>query len=88
MSPIQCAPGGISLGVRRLGIEAGRLPPTSAKVKKERIYTSTPSVCFRGLHIDSFTFYLFYCNLEQYRQYTYNVKLRRARAIIVAVEKQ
>jgi hypothetical protein len=87
-SPVQCAPGGISAGVRRLGLEADCSPPTSAKFKKKRIYTSTPPVCLRGLHIDSFTFYLCCCNLLQYRQYTYNVKLRRVRTNIVAVEKQ
>ena len=62
-SPIQCALSGISPRIRRLGLEADRSLPSSAKVKKERIYTSTPPLCLRGLHIDNFTFYLCCCNL-------------------------
>jgi hypothetical protein len=36
----------ISLGVNRQGLEADHSPPTSAQVKKTRIYTSTPSYVF------------------------------------------
>jgi hypothetical protein len=35
-----------SLEVRRPGLEADHSPPTSAKVKKTWIYTSTPSCTF------------------------------------------
>jgi hypothetical protein len=40
--PIQWVPGAVSPGVKRLEREADHSPPTSAKVKKMCIYTSTP----------------------------------------------
>jgi hypothetical protein len=40
--PIQWVPGALSPGVKRPGREVDRSPPTSAEVKKMRIYTSTP----------------------------------------------
>jgi hypothetical protein len=44
--PTQSVPGALSLGIRRQGPEADHSPPTSAKVKKMWIYTSTPSYVF------------------------------------------
>jgi hypothetical protein len=38
---IQWVPGALSPGVKRPGREADHSPPTSAEVKKIRIYTST-----------------------------------------------
>jgi hypothetical protein len=43
--PIQWVPGALSLGVKRLGREADRSPPSSAEVK-EWNYTSTPQYAF------------------------------------------
>jgi hypothetical protein len=40
--PIQWVLGALSPGVKRQGREADHSPPTSAKVKKMSIYTSTP----------------------------------------------
>jgi hypothetical protein len=40
--PIQRIPGDLSPRVKRLGRETDHSPPTSAKVKKKWIYTSTP----------------------------------------------
>jgi hypothetical protein len=45
--PIQWVAGALSLGVKRPGREADRSPPSSAKVKNARSYTSAPS---RRLH--------------------------------------
>jgi hypothetical protein len=39
--PIHCVPGALSRGVGRQGYEADHSPPTSAKVKKTWVYTST-----------------------------------------------
>jgi hypothetical protein len=44
--PIEWVAGAVSLGARRPGREADHSPPTSAKVKKTWIYTSTPSYVF------------------------------------------
>jgi hypothetical protein len=44
--PIQWVPGALSQGVKRPGREADHSPPTSAKVKKTWIYTSTPPCAF------------------------------------------
>jgi hypothetical protein len=44
--PIQWVPGAISPGVKWPEREANHSPPTSAEVKKMRIYTSTPSYAF------------------------------------------
>jgi hypothetical protein len=55
--PIQWVPGALFAGVKRLGREADRSPLTSAEVKKEWIYTSTPHTPSRQ-HRDNFTFYL------------------------------
>jgi hypothetical protein len=44
--PIQWVPGALFPGVKRLGCEADHSPPASAKVKKMRIYTSTPPYAF------------------------------------------
>jgi hypothetical protein len=40
--PIQWVPGALSLGAKRLEREADYLPPSSAEVKNEWSYTSTP----------------------------------------------
>jgi hypothetical protein len=44
--PIQWVPGTLSPGVKRQGRKADHSPPTSAKVKKMWIYTSTPPYAF------------------------------------------
>jgi hypothetical protein len=44
--PIQGVPGALSLGVKQLGCEADHLPSSSAKVKNEWSYTSTPPYAF------------------------------------------
>jgi hypothetical protein len=41
--PIQWVLGALSFGVKQLGHEADHSPPSSAEVKNEWIYTSTPS---------------------------------------------
>jgi hypothetical protein len=41
--------GAHSPGVRRPGREPDYSPPTSAEVKKTRIYTSTPPYVFNGV---------------------------------------
>jgi hypothetical protein len=41
-SPIQWVPGSLSPGVKRSGRGADHSPPTSAEVKKIRIYASIP----------------------------------------------
>jgi hypothetical protein len=43
---IQWALGTLSLGLKRLGLEADYSPPASAEVKKMCIYTSTPPCAF------------------------------------------
>jgi hypothetical protein len=45
-TPIQWVPGALSPGVKRPRREADHSPPTSAEVKKMRIYTSTPPYAF------------------------------------------
>jgi hypothetical protein len=49
--PLQWAPGALSPGVKRPGLEADHSPPASAEVKKSWISTSTPPY--------NFTFYRF-----------------------------
>jgi hypothetical protein len=44
--PIQWVPRALSLGVKRLGREADHSPPSSAEVKNEWSYTSTPRYIF------------------------------------------
>jgi hypothetical protein len=44
--PIQWVPGVLSLGVKRPGRESDKSPPTSAEVKKMRIYKTTPTYAF------------------------------------------
>jgi hypothetical protein len=44
--PFQWMPGSFSKGLKRPGSEAGHLPPTSTKVKKTLINTSTPQYVF------------------------------------------
>jgi hypothetical protein len=44
--PIQWVPGALSPEVKRQGREADHSPPTSAEVKKTRIYTSTSPILF------------------------------------------
>jgi hypothetical protein len=60
--PIQWVPGGLSLGVKRPGREAGHSPPSSAEVKNAWSYTSTPQYVFMAWclvkHRDSFNFTL------------------------------
>jgi hypothetical protein len=45
-TPIQCVPGALSPGVKRLGREADHSPPASAGVKKMWIYIFTPPYAF------------------------------------------
>jgi len=45
----------ISPGGRQLGHGANHLPP-SAKVSNEWSYTSTPSTCLYGVHMNNYTF--------------------------------
>jgi hypothetical protein len=44
--PLQWVPGNLSLGVKRLGLEADHLPPSSAEVKNAWSYTSTRQYVF------------------------------------------
>jgi hypothetical protein len=46
----------LSLEVKRPGCEAGHSPPSSAEVKKEWSYTSTPTMCHHGEYREKFTF--------------------------------
>jgi hypothetical protein len=49
----------LSTGVKRPGSEADHSPPTSAMVKKTRIYTSTPLRLYGIVkHRDNFTFFI------------------------------
>jgi hypothetical protein len=56
--PLQWVPGALSLGVKRPGSEADHSPPSSAEIKNERSYTSTPPTRFTAwcLVRDNFTF--------------------------------
>jgi len=47
--PIQCVPGALFLGEEWLGHEADNSPPSSAEVKSEWNYTSTPPICLHGI---------------------------------------
>jgi hypothetical protein len=47
--PIQWVPEALSLGVKRPGIEADHSPPSSAEVKNEWSYTSTPPIRLHGV---------------------------------------
>jgi hypothetical protein len=67
--PIQWVPGALSLGVKRPGREADHPPPSSAEVKNEWSYTSTPqyalmACCSVKKHRDNFTFIFAYLSLE------------------------
>jgi hypothetical protein len=42
--PVQWIPAALSLGVKQPGREADHSPPSSAEVKNECSYTSTPSI--------------------------------------------
>jgi hypothetical protein len=57
-------PGALLLGVKRPGREADHSSPSSAGVKNEWSYTSTPQYVFMAWqlvkHRDNFTFYLYY----------------------------
>jgi hypothetical protein len=46
--PIKWVPGALTPGVKQLGREVDHSPPSSAKVKSEWSYTSTPPIC---LHV-------------------------------------
>jgi hypothetical protein len=46
---IQWVPGILSLGVKRPGREADHSPPSSAEIKNEWSYTSTPPTCLHGV---------------------------------------
>jgi hypothetical protein len=58
--PIQCVPGALSPGVKRLGREADHIPPSTAEVKNVWSYTSTRQYVFMAWyfvkHRDNFTF--------------------------------
>jgi hypothetical protein len=64
--PIQWVPGALSLGVKRPGSEADHSPPSSAEVKNEWSYTSTPPIRLHGVvlcystgsTLPYFTFYI------------------------------
>jgi hypothetical protein len=62
---IQWVPGALSLGVKRPGYEPDHTPPSSAEVKNEWSYTSTPQYVFMAWclvkHTDNFT--LLYSNI-------------------------
>jgi hypothetical protein len=47
--PIQCAPGVLSLGVKRQGREADHSPPFSAEVENAWSYISIPPVRLHGV---------------------------------------
>jgi len=57
--PIQGVPGALSLGVKQLGCEADHLPSSSAKVKNEWSYTSTPQYAFMAWCLAQGQLYLF-----------------------------
>jgi len=45
-------------GVKRLAREVNHSRPSSAEVKKEESYTSTPPICLHGVDRDSSAFYM------------------------------
>jgi len=49
---------GSFLGVKWLGREADPSSPSSADVKNEWHYTSSPPICLQGIHRHNFTFQL------------------------------
>jgi hypothetical protein len=59
--PIQWVPGALSPGVKQPGREADHSPPTSAKIKKTWVYTSTPQYTFMMQCLDNGTTLPFYC---------------------------
>jgi hypothetical protein len=62
--PIQWVQGALPLGVKRPEREADHLPPSSAEVKNEWSYTSTPLIRFYGSatkHRDNFNFTFYVC---------------------------
>jgi len=57
---IQLVPGILSPRVKHPEQEVDRYAPSSAEVKNECCYTSTPPVCCHGVDRDNFTFILFF----------------------------
>jgi hypothetical protein len=61
--PIQWVTGVLSLRIKRPGRETDHSPPSSAEVKNEWSYTSTPQYVFMAWclvkHWDNFTFFTF-----------------------------
>jgi hypothetical protein len=55
--PNECLPGVLSLEVKWPEREADHLPTSSAKVKNEWSYTSTPPICLHGMYRDNFLMY-------------------------------
>ena len=51
------------LVVKWLGSEANDSPLSSAKVRIECNYISTPPLCLHGMDSETFTFYLYYKKL-------------------------
>jgi hypothetical protein len=56
--PIQWVPGALIPGVNGPGCKADHSPLSSAEVRNELSYTSTPPVCLHGMQKD-FTFLLY-----------------------------
>jgi hypothetical protein len=49
-----------------MGCEVNHSPPSSAKVKNERCYTSTPPICLYGVDRENFTLLLFLNSDQKY----------------------
>jgi hypothetical protein len=47
----------LSRGVKRLGCEVNRSPPSNTEVKNEWSYTSVSPLCLHGVDRDKFTFF-------------------------------
>lgn len=47
--------GNLSPGAKQLGLVADHSPHSSAKIKNEKGYSSTPPICLQGVHWDNFT---------------------------------
>jgi hypothetical protein len=68
--PLQWVPGALSPEGRRPGRETDHSPPSSAEVKNEWSYTSTPRIRLHGVvlsyekHRDNFMFYLLHSVLK------------------------
>jgi hypothetical protein len=69
-SPIQCAPGDLSLGVKRPGHEAENSRPLVSMLRKRGFITPLPNTPswsgaqLKEKHGNNFTFYLFYYTKE------------------------